>query len=128
MIYHLVYHDIIRQWISKSSLTPTILAFISKFILYDVYEYIYTEADVYNQFINSIDDIFENLYGDYIEESIIDIFQYEKKYTHLLNNTTPCDIEILFYSFINKETSIPGKYKTKEEQCKDNDIFSDDEY
>ena len=81
-----------------------------------------------NLSFEEIDDIFENLYGDYIEESIIDMFQYEKKYTYLLNNTTPCDIEILFYSFINKEESIPGKYKIKEDQCKDNDIFSDDEY
>jgi len=81
-----------------------------------------------NLSFEEIDDIFENLYGDYIEESIIDIFNYERKYTYLLNNITSSDVEFLFYPFINKESSIPGKYKIKEDQFTDNDVFSDDEY
>ena len=77
---------------------------------------------------DEIDNIFEDEYGNYIEESINKIFNIEKKSSYLLNNLSSTDVEYFFYSFINKEESIPIKYKTTKPDDIEQEIYSDEEY
>ena len=77
---------------------------------------------------NEIDNIFEDEYGNYIEESINKIFHIEKDSSYLLNNLTSTDVEYFFYSFINKEESIPAKYKKTKSDDIEQEIYSDEEY
>ena len=77
---------------------------------------------------DEIDNIFEDEYGNYIEESINKIFNIEKKSSYLLNNLSSTDVEYFFYSFINNEESIPIKYKTTKPDDIEQEIYSDEEY
>ena len=75
-----------------------------------------------------ITDIFEDEYGFYIEDEIIDVCKHSKKYSDLLRNINACDIEYFFYDYINKEESIPQKYKEKPVENQEPEIYSDDDF
>lgn len=75
-----------------------------------------------------ITDIFEDEYGNYIEEEVVDVCKHNKKYSDLLRNINPCDIEYFFYDYINKEESIPQKYKEKPVENQEPEIYSDEDF
>ena len=75
-----------------------------------------------------ITDIFEDEYGDYIEKEVVNICGHNKKYSDLLTKINACDIEYFFYDYINKEDSIPEKYKEKPVENQEPEIYSDEDF
>ena len=72
--------------------------------------------------------IFEDEYGNYIEDEINNVCRHNKIYSDLLRNINNCDIESFFYDYINKEESIPQKYKQNSVENQDTEIYSDDDF
>ena len=77
---------------------------------------------------NEIKNIFEDEYGNYIEDEINNVCRHNKIYSDLLRNINNCDIESFFYDYINKEESIPQKYKQNSVENQDTEIYSDDDF
>ena len=75
-----------------------------------------------------ITDIFEDEYGDYIEKEVVNVCGHNKKYSDLLRKINACDIEYFFYDYINKEESIPQKYKEKTVENQEPEIYSDEDF
>lgn len=76
----------------------------------------------------NIADIFEDEYGNYIEEEITNVCNYSREYCDFLKNINTGDIEYFFYNYINKEESIPQKYKEKPVETQEPEIYSDEDY
>lgn len=71
-----------------------------------------------------INELFEDEYGDKIEQFIKDIYYDIKPTTNLLDNISCVDIEYFFYDFIDKESSV----KLPEKEPEVIEDYYDEEY
>lgn len=86
------------------------------------------ETDCSGLSFKEITNIFEDEYGEYIEDEINKVCIHNKIYSDLLRNINTCDIESFFYNYINKEASIPQKYREKPVENQEPEIYSDEDF
>jgi len=77
-----------------------------------------------NKIKTDISTLFEEEYGDIIENNIKEIYYDIKPHTNLLDKVSYVDIEYFFYSYFDKE----GCVKLPETEIKNNEDFYDEEY